>query len=133
VDELGVPKGGIDPVFDAFKFMNETGQLVAGSTKEDKDKFKITIKGFDDEWLTISQFKNFVLTNSLYPELREALREQLRSGEAQTMYADITKNRPTNHKVDFTFKVGISHEVEDASDREVLSFDSSDDVSVIEI
>lgn len=80
IDSDGEPGRGMCPVFDVRNFLEKTNQLVG-----DEKKFTITVPGFEYSF-TPTEFKKFVLEHEDYPKLRETLKEQLKSGEAQTKY-----------------------------------------------
>jgi hypothetical protein len=88
-EEGGQPGRGIDPVFDVYQYLVETGQ-VEKVKKGRSAAYKILLPGWDHEPCTWPEFKEIVLNpdkqRSKEWQLYMMCRKQIESGEAFSLY-----------------------------------------------
>ena len=82
VDENGATGRGIDPVFDAFNFLNMTGLI----EKIGKDNYGIRIAGWETQSFNWKKFKELVLIREEGKLLKAQIEQIISDGTAQEMY-----------------------------------------------
>lgn len=99
MDEQGSPGRGIDPVWDIYTFLDQTGLL----DRPTKSSYGINLKGWENVSYTWKKFKEMVLVQDEGKKLRKEIEVMLSDGTAQERFYQKLSNtlgKPINQYSD---------------------------------